>query len=177
MSASITLASFARNPRKALRRIPSEGLVLTRPGEPALRVTLAESGAVPVAAAEPAVPAPVAEPAPVAPSTAVEDEAAAVDEAAEAADLEDDLGASETPETYGATETSDIARAALALLPRAQFISLVSERNSWLESVPPAVRRMVLDDVEAARQSSHASLSAIDSVLRDWEQRSSAFTG
>lgn len=164
VSASITLASFARNPRKALRRLPATGLVLTRPGEPALRITLDSSPASPVSQ----------------PPQAVTPEAGA-QEAAAASQPQSETQAQPENETQTETHeadvaTCDIARAALALLTRDQFVALVSKRNPWLDTLPPAVLRMVLDEVESARISSGASMKAVDEVLRHWQERSAAFT-
>lgn len=160
----MSLTSFARNPRKALRRLSAEGLILTRPGEPPLRVMLAGS--------EMASDLPAADDVDVT-ETMEDTTLVAPVESVVDADVAEELGVLEIEGRRD--EFGDIARAALTLLPREQFLALVSARTPWLDDVPPAVLRMVLDDVETARLDSGASLEAIDDVLRGWRMRSAAF--
>ena len=182
MSASITLASFARNPRKALRRLPADGLVLTRPGEPALRVVLDgsvhSSSTTSSAAVAPASGTDI----PAAHDTHVEtpDTAESVRSDRNAAVRNDrgdgdDVGPGD-PVEAAAPAADDLAQAALALLPKTQFLALVRERHPWLESLPPAARRMALAEVEQARAASGASPRAIEKTLRGWRERSAPFT-
>ena len=188
----MSLTSFARNPRKALRRLPAEGLVLTRPGEPPLRITLADAGPVSAAPVESATGAKSVEPVGSVGSAESVDPAEFAESVDPAGSVEPvESGASERPgvrepdhvgdepggigHSADIGDRADIGQVALGLLPAAQFSALVAARTPWLDDVPPAVLRMVLADVEAARIASDASLGAIDDVLRGWRRRSAAF--
>lgn len=260
VSASIPLTTFARNPRRALRRLPADGLVLTRPGEPALRITLATPpqsteptqkpaepevlatavGAVPVAeAAVVAAPAPAeadAVPVPEAAPAAAAREATPVPEAAPAAAPEAATGEAKPAEgtAQSATESDapaepevtseatpaeraaqsatepdasaepevtseatpeptppapapatsgmadELARSALMLLQPAALLQLVREQNPWLQSLPPAARRIALSDIETARADSddaEALTAKVSAVLDMWRERAKPYSG
>lgn len=167
MTASLPLNTFARNPRRALRHLPPEGLLLTRPGEPDLRLALDTAGtepatsesATPAAATPAAAPAPTATPAPAPAQSAAPAEAVPTPAAPDRE--RDDLAG------------DDLGRAALTLLTPDAFTQLLLTQQPWLGTIPHAVRRQALAEIEQARTT--GGPDAIHTALDHWHEHTAAF--
>lgn len=167
MNDSLPLNTFARNPRRALRRLPQAGLLLTRPGEPDLRLTL-EANVTATAAAVSVLAGPV-------PPTSASAPTEPGDPTVTGAAPEGEEIAAERPPTdmRSPTDMTGLARAALLHLHRDEFGTLLLDHCTWIRSLPHAVRREVLGDAERARKlEGEAGLSA---TLARWEERTSVF--
>lgn len=146
------LNTFTRHPHRALKDMGTDGLTLTRPGEPDLILSLAadKPGTV---------------------TTEPDGEKAAAERP----------GSGETPITAAglkptsADEVAALGMEAIMALPREAFDRLIVESQPWMANLPDAGLRMALQELDAARSPENATIKDVADVITRWKEKAAPY--